>query len=499
MAGDVAGLGPHLGVLLDLMGACLLGLDDKGRCRYASPALLELMHLTPEQVLGMGVAEVLPRATKHQLPAWDEVLTQLNAGSPNMSSEQETLVRGDGVSFPAQIGIHGLPGGGDLRWVVVLRDLTDANRQSKAFHASVRSFRALFDGASDAIFFLGQGGKVLDANQGAQRMFGHVPTAFIGKGLEGLAADEGLKPLAQILARVFDTEQDQRLEYFSKGKGGSRFPAEMYLYPTNYFGQRAVLVMIHDISERKAHEATLLEAKTQAEAASRLKTQFMGNMSHELRTPMNGIIGLGELLLETDLDEEQRDYAQTMMTSGRGLLAILNDILDFTALEAGKFKSSPVEFSPLMLIEELQHRFEARCREKGLSLQIELGEIEDLVTGDMAAWSKLMKLLMDNAVKFTEEGTVTLSLETRPGDGETVWAYCAVQDTGIGIAPENQTRVFEAFAQADEAATRKHGGTGMGLAVVRALTSLMGGTLHLESQPGVGSRFEVVLPFTRVA
>jgi PAS domain S-box-containing protein len=485
-------------VLLDVLGACVLALDGQGRCVHASSGLLALLHQSAEAVQGQDVADVLRRNARHQLPAWDEVLKALRNGATALHSEQETLLRQDGVAFPAQIDVHALPGAGQARWVVHVRDLTETSRQSKAFHASVRSFRALFDGASDAIFFLSLGGKVLDANQGAQRMFGHPPTAFIGKGLEGLAADEGLKALGPSLVAVLEAGRDQRLEYLSKGIGGSRFPAEMYLYPTDYFGQRAALVMIHDISERKAHEATLLQAKAQAEAASRLKTQFMGNMSHELRTPMNGIIGLGELLLETELDEEQRDYAQTMMASGRGLLGILNDILDYTALEAGKFKSSITEFSPLMLVEELQHRYASLCAEKGLEFALELGEVEDLVTGDMEAWSKLMKLLLDNAIKFTQQGTVTLALETHPGEGDVVWAQCAVKDTGIGIAPDQQARVFEAFAQGDEAATRKHGGTGMGLAVVRALTAMMGGTLALESQPGVGSTFKVALPLRRV-
>lgn len=484
--------------ILDAMGECLLGLDARGRCVYFTPSLLALLHLTGEQIEGHPLAEVLPRKTHLHLPLWDEALTLLQGGAQTLHSEQETFLRGDGVTFPAEVKVLSLPGEGDLRWVVHVRDLTEVNRQAKAFHASVRSFRALFDGAGDAIFFLNRHGKVLDANLGAQHMFGHAPTAFIGKSLEGLAADEGLKQLKAILGEVFDGGRDRHLEYLSKGKARTRFPAEMFLYPTNYFGQEAALVMVHDISNRKAYETSILQAKAQAEEANRLKSQFLGNMSHELRTPMNGIIGMGEILLETALDEEQRDYAQTMMGSARALLGILNDILDYSATEAGHLHIVPVEFSPLMLVEELQSRFTRRCQEKGLPFLLELDDCVDLVMGDMEILGKCLRLLLDNAIKFTDHGEISLSLSSKPEGEHHVQLLFAIKDTGIGIPEHLQDRIFEAFTQADGAVTRKHGGTGMGLAVVRSLVQALGGSLRVESREGEGSTFRMAVPVQRL-
>lgn len=473
--------------LLDTLGASVLALDAEGRCRHASAPLLAL--LKQEDVVGMPVDEILRRTANRTLPPWDALLPRLTAP---FHAENENFLRGDGVALATEVDIYPITEG-DLRYLVRLTDLTEVTRQSKAFHASVRSFRSLFDGVTDAIFFLNSKGKVLDANHGAQRMFGPAPGKFLGKGLEGLAADEGLTPLAAATASAL-SGAPQRLEYLSKGPAGARFPAEIYLYPANYFGQNAVMVIIHNISVRKAQESQLIAAKTQAEEASRLKSQLMGNMSHELRTPMNGIIGMGEILLETTLDEEQRDYAETMVTSARQLLAILGDILDFSALEAGHTRLHDDLFCPAMIIEQMQQEFGRRCRDKGLTLELDFNDLPDLAQGDMEALSKTLRLLLDNAVKFTETGRVSLSVdlaETRP---EGPILRFTVRDTGIGIAADQQERIFDAFYQADGAITRKYGGTGMGLATARALANALGGNLTLESTLGEGSVFTFIAP-----
>ncbi|MBI5331824.1 MAG: PAS domain S-box protein [Betaproteobacteria bacterium] len=478
-------------ILLDTLGSCVLALDRGGICRHASAPLLRLLKL--DAALERPVEEILRRGANRHLPPWEEILARLDTGAETaFHSDHETFLRGDGPPLPAEVHLHRLEGS-EIRFLVHLRDLTEVTRQSKAFHASVRSFRSLLDGVTDAIFFLNSKGKALDANQGAQRMFGHTPDKFLGKGLAGLAADAGLDPLDSILQSVLGGKA-QRLEYLSKGRAGARFPAEMYLYPANYFGQDAVMVIVHDISERKAHEASLLAAKAQAEEASRLKSQLMGNMSHELRTPMNGILGMGEILLETRLDEEQRDYAQTMLDSARQLLGILGDILDYSALESGKARLNDDLFCPFMLIEQMEGEFGRRCREKGLTLKLELEELPELAQGDMEALTKTLRRVLDNAVKFTEQGEVTLAAgvaETRP-EGPVL--RFAVRDRGIGIAPEQQGKVFDAFHQVDGAITRKYGGAGMGLATARALVNALGGSLTLESALGEGSCFTLTVP-----
>ena len=488
--------------LFEICGEGLLSLDDHGQCLFANAPLLNMLKTTLDQVRNKPVALVLRRAAVVTLPPWDQVLGKLvGAVQPTLRSEQEVFQRSDGQTFPAEVVVHAMVEPGKATMIVVrLRDLTDMSRQAKAFNASVRSFRALFDGVTDAIVFLGRSGKCLDANQGCQRMFGQPPALMLGKTLEGLAVEGELADLPTRLADALQG-RSSRLEFMARRQNGRTFPAEAYLYQTNYFGQDAVLVMVHDRGERKRHEASLLQAKTQAEEASRLKSQFMGNMSHELRTPMNGIIGMGEILMETALDEEQRDFAQTMLDSARQLLELLNMLLDFSSLESGKKRAEPVDFSPAMLIEYLENRYAARCRDKGLSFEVKVDELPDLLFGDAEAISKVLQLLLDNALKFTHAGGVTLQVETLDKAaaeqlneaGRVCSLRWSVSDTGIGIAPEKQQVIFEAFTQSDGAVTRKYGGIGMGLALARAQTQALDGLLEIQSQVGEGSRFSVLL------
>jgi PAS domain S-box-containing protein len=480
--------------LFDICGEGLLGLDASGHCIHANVALLNMLKTSLDAVQGKSVAAVLRRPAVVTLPPWDQALGKLAEGAvQTLRSEQEIFQRSDGQTFPAEVVMHRIRTEGQPRMSVVrLRDLTDMSRQAKAFNASVRSFRALFDGVTDAILFLGRSGKCLDANQGCQRMFGQVPALLLGKTLDTLADAGELLDLPKHLADALQG-RSSRLEFLARRQNGRTFPAEVYLYPTNYFGQDAVLAMVHDIGERKRHEASLLQAKTQAEDASRLKSQFMGNMSHELRTPMNGIIGMGEILLETTLDEEQRDYTQIMLDSARQLLELLNMLLDFSALESGRQRIDQADFSPAMLLEHLANRYGSRCREKGLAFELAVEDLPDLLFGDVEAISKVLQLLLDNAVKFTKTGMVGLQVELLNRQDNECQVRWTVRDTGIGIPADKHQAIFEAFTQSDGAVTRKFGGVGMGLALARAQTVALGGELGLASEVGLGSSFSLTL------
>jgi two-component system sensor histidine kinase/response regulator len=277
-------------------------------------------------------------------------------------------------------------------------------------------------------------------------------------------------------------------------KDGSFLPAEAIakLLPNN-----RVLAILRDISERKRAEEALLESKAAAEAANDAKSQFLANMSHELRTPLTGILGMSELLLDTELEADQRDFTVTLRDCANNLLTIINDVLDFSKIEAGKLELETVAFDPGVVVEDALYLLAERAQAKGLELVCSLApDLPTMLIGDPSRLRQVLINLVGNAIKFTDKGEVEVrvamdaSLHHRrevPGAPRRLGLRFAVRDTGIGIDP--QSRLFIAFMQGDASTTRRYGGTGLGLAISKSLVELMGGQITVASTPGKGSTF----------
>ena len=256
---------------------------------------------------------------------------------------------------------------------------------------------------------------------------------------------------------------------------------------------------LNDITERRQTAERLQQAKEAAESASRMKSEFLANMSHEFRTPMNGIIGMTDIVLDTPLGAEQREYLSVVKSSANALLDIVNNILDFSKMEAGKLSVEHLPFELTRLLHETTQPLALEARQRGVTLSLALSALAPTrLIGDPGRLRQVLNNLLSNAVKFTASGEVVLSVDLHSADRSTErrpWLRFGVRDTGIGIPLEKQAHIFAPFAQEDGSITRRFGGTGLGLAITRQLCDLLGGTITMTSEPGRGSEFVVTLPF----
>ena len=277
------------------------------------------------------------------------------------------------------------------------------------------------------------------------------------------------------------------------GKGFNRMLAEIERRESELRASKSALEK--ELARREEINQQLVKAKDDAEIANRIKSEFLANMSHEIRTPMNGVIGMTELALETHLTPEQREYLSTVKLSAESLLSIINDILDFSKIEVGRLELDSFEFNIHEVVGSTLKGIAIRAHQKGLELVYDIRpSVPDILVGDAHRLRQILLNLVANAIKFTDQGEVVVTLDSAPDRGPNM-IQMVVRDTGIGIPPEKQNMIFEAFSQADSSHSRRYGGTGLGLAITSRLVRLMSGEIFVNSEPGQGSEFHVVLPF----
>jgi PAS domain S-box-containing protein len=401
--------------------------------------------------------------------------------------------------------------GGEVGGVINLENRDELGQVVAAFNKIATALvaagtyrQAVVDNAAEGIITTDAQGLISSFNPSAEAIFGYREEEVADRSFALLidsSADGPAMPEDGAVLRRGAGSEGSRREMVARRKDGTLFPMDLAVSEMHLDGQSNYICILRDITRRKQAEIELQQAKEAAEAATRAKSEFLANMSHEIRTPMNGVIGMTGLLLDTPLSAEQRDYAETIRNSGDALLTIISDILDFSKIEAGRMDLEQHPFDLRDCLESALDLQAARAAEKGLDLAYIIDSSTPVVVvGDLTRVRQILLNLVSNAVKFTEQGEVVVTVNTRPlprpGTADAP-ARCelhfAVRDTGIGIPADRMDRLFRSFSQVDASTTRRYGGTGLGLAISKRLAEMMGGNMWVESQPGQGSTFHFTI------
>jgi len=355
---------------------------------------------------------------------------------------------------------------------------------------------ALIEYSPLAIMVLDSDHKIQMCNPAFAALFQYSRQEVVGRGITALFTEGDLSE-ARSISRGSPEPTPIHLVTRRQRKDRSYLDVEVHTVGLIVKGEVAgSLAIYQDISIRKRVEEEMKLAKEAAEAASRSKSEFLANMSHEIRTPMNGIMGMTELVLDTELDGEQRNYLNLAKASADSLLTLINDILDYSKIEAGKLEIDAIDFNLGDTLGDTMKTLSLRAHQKGLELAFEINpDVPDALVGDPGRLRQIIVNLVGNAIKFTQQGEVVLHVETDSRTQDEIRVHFTVADTGIGIPAEKQTLIFEAFQQADGSMTRKHGGTGLGLSISSRLLEMMAGRIWVESELGRGSRFHFIARF----
>jgi two-component system, sensor histidine kinase and response regulator len=476
------------GILLSSLPDTMIVLYDRSlRCTLAQGPLLEQLGITPAEFEGGLISELVSPNRPQTLEPY---IVSALAGE-QASIEYPGV---DGRTYqvdivPYRSGLDEVTGA-----FTVWRDISERLERER----QRQLLATIVEQCEDAIFAKSREGLITEWNRGAEQLYGYTAAEAVGQSISLLVPPERHGEEVELLRRALAGEAVQQFETTCLTKDGTRVEISISVSPL-YLGDGSVVgasVVARDVTQRKQMEDELRASRERALETSRLKSEFVANMSHEIRTPLNGVVSMAELLLESQLNIEQRQYAQVALTSAEALMRVISDILDFSKIEAGKLVILNEDFSVRAALDDVSEIVGVRASERGLKLAVSIDQdVAAVVRGDGSRVRQVLMNLLSNAVKFTSDGDVRVTVGLQDGEHDTQLVRFEVSDTGIGIAPEQLRNLFQPFSQADATTTRRYGGTGLGLCISKQLVELMGGEIACDSEPGNGSRFWFTLPY----
>jgi len=481
---------------LDALFRCapvaIVAIAERNRVLAVNPAFESLFGYSRAEARDRSINElIVPATLQDEAQDIDEAL----ANTGTVTFETRRRHRNGRV---IDVRIAGSLASGEAAGVgfVVYDDITDRKRAENELREHEAQYRLMVESMSDLVWRTDAEGHWTFLNQATREMFGVAPEQMLGRSVLEFSAPERREADAGILSRLLAGDVVFDAETVSVRADGTRVHLSFSARPVRDSESRVIGAQgtARDVTARARIHAELARARQEAERTAAARSAFVANVSHEIRTPMNGIIGITDLMLDSNLKVEQRRSIELIRTSAESLLSVINDILDYSKIEAGRLTVDQETFDLHGLIDSAVRLMAGAAGDKGIELRhvIETG-VPRMVSSDPARVRQVLNNLLSNAVKFTEQGGVVVTARCMSADDSGVMVGIVVRDTGIGIEAEKLSTIFEEFSQVDMTTTRRFGGTGLGLAIARRLTRLLGGDLVVASQPGRGSEFTATL------
>jgi len=465
--------------------------DRDGMIERVNPAIEVLFGYGKNELIGQNISILMSQQNAKLLRSAINHYIQTDESTMVGHSFDSIGIMKSGKNFNIELSISEFSASGKTCFAGFIRDASIKTQTLKNVQRAKSQFENALNAAMDAIIIIDSEGQITNFNPAAEQIFGHKLDDVCGKNLSEVIIPHRYreaheKGMEHYLKTGEGPVLDNRIEIEALHADGEELQIELAIREIEGISGKLFIGYARDITDRKAFEAELLNAKNSAEVATRAKTSFLAMMSHEIRTPLNGVLGIHGLLKETQLDDDQEQLLETATESGQSLLKIINDLLDFSKLEAGKLEIENKSFDLRELVNSVINLIEPHANEKQLKLSYEIDEsIADQLLGDAARIRQILLNLAWNAIKFTPSGKVQILIENRSNG---IVSF-SVKDTGIGIAADKHEDLFAEFSTIDESYSNKFGGTGLGLAICKALVENMGGEIGLSSTPGMGSKF----------